>query len=354
MTSRKPSERSQDVVDIPIAVENRVEGEGGETADEIRRTVAALMPWGVSILAHTVLVVVAFFLVWQTIVTKPGEEPFVPTLTQSPTVTTPKAIDPQDEMQDAGAPPFVPVVAQVDPIKPVPGVGQPVAKVPFEPSIVSSKIGDKRDIGTGRTTRIGLPDGEDDPLGPKRFVFIIDASGSMVDVLPFVINELKQSVASQAADREATILIFSGDGVFEVPGGGGVRGLRPLTAKFKQDIMEWVTLSNHRFGTGGRGSQHVEAALERGLSYKPQAIYLLSDNLTGGGQGATQHELFQSDILDRIKAYSDGAGSARINTIQFLYEDPLVRIGLPGTLQLIAEQTRGTYRFVSQQDLLLR
>nr|MBX2851342.1 hypothetical protein [Phycisphaeraceae bacterium] len=149
-------------------------------------------------------------------------------------------------------------------------------------------------------------------------------------------------------------IFFSGKGVHEVPGGGGVKGLRTMTPAFKAQVREWVALENFNYDTGGRGSNHAEAALIRALSYKPQLVILLSDNLTGGGQGATQHELMQDDLLELIHKHNKANPPARIDTIQFLYEDPLVRHGLQGSLNRIAEETGGIFKFISQRDLNLR
>ena len=98
----------------------------------------------------------------------------------------------------------------------------------------------------------------------------------------------------------------------------------------------------------------MEAAIVRALTYKPQLVFLLSDNLTGGGQGATQHEIFQDDLMDAIRKANDHKPPAKFNTIQFLYEDPLVRAGLTGTLQLIADDSGGNYKFIGARDLNLK
>ena len=53
--------------------------------DEISKTLVSLMPWGISILFHVALVVVAFFLVWSTIIIKKEEQPVVPSTKMSET-----------------------------------------------------------------------------------------------------------------------------------------------------------------------------------------------------------------------------------------------------------------------------
>ena len=83
-------------------------------------------------------------------------------------------------------------------------------------------------------------------------------------------------------------------------------------------------------------------------------MFLLSDNLTGGGQGATKHEIFQDDLMASIRKANKATPAAKFNTIQFLYEDPLVRAGLKGTLQLIADETGGVSRFIGEEHLKLK
>ena len=76
------------------------------------------------------------------------------------------------------------------------------------------------------------------------------------------------------------------------------------------------------------------------MRYKPQLIFLLSDNITGQGQ----YELNQQRLLDEIKGAN--TSNTKINTIQFLYPDPLARIGFKPTMQQISEQTGGIYKFI--------
>ncbi len=319
--------------------------------DEINKTLVALMPWGISILFHVALIVVAFFLVWQTIINAPEEQPVIPSTKISETPGAPMVIEEVQE-QSADTPMTVPVVD--------PTVTNPT------PTVTNTPIPTKLMGLTFKGGQSGGPLGNTNGTGDfgtdvfgnggnaRNIAFIVDASGSMVDVLPFVINELKRVVNALQPAQEITIIFFSGEGVYEVPGGGGVKGLRACTPKFKEDIREWVSLENFQYKTGGRGSQNVESAILRALSYKPQLVFLLSDNLTGGGQGATQHEIFQPKLMEAITKANKFTPPAKFNTIQFLYEDPLVAAGLTGTLQLIADQTGGNYKFIGARDLNLK
>lgn len=325
--------------------------EDDSVGDEIAKTLVALMPWGISILFHVALIVIAFFLVWQTIIHAEEEQPVIPDSKLSQAPTAPMVVDTvEDQSSEASA-----IVPAVDPVvtDPTPVVAAtPVPAVMVSQSFSGGSPGGplgsgngNGDFGTGVFGNGG---------NAKNIAFIVDASGSMVDVLPLVVNELKRVVNELDPKQKITIIMFSGSGIYEVPGGGGVRGLRACTPKFKEDIRTWVSLENFKFETGGRGSIHVEEAISRGLAYRPQLVFLLSDNLTGGGQGATQHEIFQDDLMKALREANKHRPPAKFNTLQFIYEDPLIRAGLKGTLQLIAEETGGNYKFIGNRDLNLK
>lgn len=345
--------RSHTDIDSALAEDQQLEEV--DIREEIGATLASMMPWGVSIFVHMALVVLAFFLVWQTIV-PPADPPVPPDVTLNRNVMSPsQSTMTKDETSSSSASsPFTPIVKPVNEVKPpTPGIKLPSPMIP----VPGEGSGDWKQ-GTQRGNNDGPfgvgkgKDPGDGGGGSNEVVFLVDASGSMVDVLPFVINELKRVLNTEMGkENKATVLFFSGAGVFEMPGG---KGMREVDAAFKQRFHEWVPLDNHHYQTGGRGSAFVRQALTRALSYKPQVIYLLSDNLTGGGLGATQHELNQDALIDLIHAQTDKASPARISTVQFLYEDPLVRAGLKGTLHRIADETGGQYKFLTQRDLNLR
>ena len=319
--------------------------------DEINKTLVALMPWGISILFHVALIVVAFFLVWQTIVQGDEEQPVIPSSKISETPGAPMVIEEVVE-QSADTPMTTPVVdpTVTDPTPTVTNTPIPtqLTGLTYQGGQSGGPLGNTNGTGDFGTDVFG------NGGNARNIAFIVDASGSMVDVLPFVINELKRVVNGLKAEQQITIIFFSGEGVFEVPGGGGVKGLRACTPKFKEDIRTWVSLENAKYDTGGRGSQYVEDAIIRGLDYKPQLVFLLSDNLTGGGQGATLHEIFQDELMAAIRKKNSFTPPAKFNTIQFLYEDPLIDAGLTGTLQLIADETGGQYKFIGDRDLNLK
>ena len=53
--------------------------------DEVHDTLAAVLPWGVSILLHVGVILLAFFVAWSTYVEPEDEEVVIPSLSYTPT-----------------------------------------------------------------------------------------------------------------------------------------------------------------------------------------------------------------------------------------------------------------------------
>lgn len=191
---------------------------------------------------------------------------------------------------------------------------------------------------------------------PKRrdVVFVIDASGSMLPMLPYVINETNRVIDVLRPSVFVTIICFSGRGIYEVDSAVGWSGLRQSTPAFKAEARDWLTLSNHRFRTGGSGARFAEAAIVRSLRYKPELIFILSDHLGGGGPGSGRYEIDQEALLAVIHAQNDVQSPAKINTISFVNSGPLAEAGLRGTLERIADETGGRFKYIGERDLDLR
>lgn len=319
--------------------------------DEISDTLVALMPWGISILFHVALIVAAFFFVWQVILVEEEDPPIIPDAVFSDTPGAPDPIETvQEESSDSPrtTPTIDPTTKPPTPVVNNTDIQTTSIGAISAGGVTGGTFGNTNGNGTFGTSVFG------NGGNARNIAFVVDASGSMVGVLPFVINELKRVINGLDAAQKFTIIFFTGEGVFEVPGGGRRGGLRPATAEFKQQSSAWITLDNHNIEPNGRGSVNAIAAIEQALGHKPQLVFLLSDNLTGGGQGATIDEIFQSDVMEAIAEANDFTPPAKINTIQFLYVDPLINAGLPGTLERIADETEGNYKFLSERDLNLR
>jgi hypothetical protein len=171
----------------------------------------------------------------------------------------------------------------------------------------------------------------------RKLAFIIDASGSLVDTFPYVIEELKKSIQQLSARQSFTVIFFQGNSAIEVP----PAGLKRATPENKQAVVQWL---DARRVTPQGGSSPVKA-IRLALEYKPDLMYMLSDNITGAGRG--RYEIDQQQLIGQIE--DANTSGTKINTIQFLYEDPLEEFGLPGTLKLIADRSGGHYKFVKDE-----
>jgi hypothetical protein len=167
----------------------------------------------------------------------------------------------------------------------------------------------------------------------RTIVYVVDASGSLVDTLAFVIDELRTSIRKLSPEQRFTVIFFQRDTAIEVP--VPHRGLKKATDETKRAVSDYIDLTAGNIVPGG--SSNPKRALEEALRLRPDLMFVLSDNITGKGQYAIDQE----ELLDLIeKAKGSRNADTMINTIQFLYPDPL------GTLKKIADAHGGRYKFV--------
>lgn len=316
--------------------------------EEVRRTLAEVAPWAVSILAHLVLVVLALFLVWSTVLheeEKPWEGEM--SITDSPLIS-PVDSEVIEPTEDTARPRTDPILQErpVDPTIRNPGLDQPLAMpvpaLPGPPSFTDGP-GDLAGPGNPMLGNVG-----------RQTVFVIDASGSLIDTFPLVIHELKRllhDLDRAEQERQAdparrgqkpfayAVVFFRDDEVLVQDR----RGLRTADPEAVGRSVRWLD------GISPGGSTSPLPAIELALTYHPDTIIILSDNITGRGIS----ELDADHLVDRVL---DARGDRRItiNTVQFLYPDPQEAFGGTGTLRRLAEETGGTYKFVSDRELNLR
>lgn len=301
--------------------------------EEVHATLSVLMPWGISVLFHAALVLFAVFIVWSTVIGPRDEEVIVPIARLSATPGAPLQMTRTERVRTTTRS----TQRRLTPLRQQPNlmdrkvdtevklIGMAGgAATPFSGLTASSEF-NTTFMGTGGNAR--------------DIAFIIDASGSLLDTFPFVVQELRKSIQQLSARQRFTVVFFQGDDAIEVP----PRGLKRATPENKQLVLNW--LSQRRVQPRG-GSSPVKA-IRLALEYKPDLMYMLSDNITGAGRG--QYEIDQQRLIDQID--QTNTTGTKINTIQFLYRDPLEEYGLPGTLKLIAERSGGIYKFVGSDDL---
>ncbi|MEM1099185.1 MAG: hypothetical protein AAGH92_10400 [Planctomycetota bacterium] len=186
-----------------------------------------------------------------------------------------------------------------------------------------------RDLNAG--SFFGLPAGD-------RTVYLLDASGSLLDTLPFAIEELYRSVRTLDDRQQYAVVFFNGDGVIEAAPGQ----MKPATRENLTQTLTWLEprLANVR----AKGRPDAADALAHALTLRPDTIILLSDGVTGLRDPAADRRRLVT-LLERL-----GRGVA-VHTIQFIDPDPLAARGRLGTLELLASLSAGQHRFVSLAEV---
>lgn len=170
-----------------------------------------------------------------------------------------------------------------------------------------------------------------------RVVYLIDASGTLISTLPFVINELKRSINELSEKQEFAVIFFQGNDPKEVP----PPGMKRVSNESKTKVFNWID-SGRVIPQGGN---NAVKAIQSAMSYNPQLIYILSDDITGQGIYEVDQRTFVQDV---VKANKSGT---KINAIQFLRADPLVAYGKKPTLKEISDKTGGIYKYLDGKEL---
>lgn len=179
--------------------------------------------------------------------------------------------------------------------------------------------------------------------GATRVVYLIDASGSLIDTLPFVQIELQNALRSLRPDQSYAVMFFGGGGVLEAP----PVGMKSASSQAVTQTTQWVDPGSGKVIASGRSDAH--SAVRRALAYQPDAIVLLSDGITGRGDAAIAQRVQLLNLIDTANT-----SGVVFHTIQVRQPDPLATSTRRGTLETIALQTGGVYRYVAEADLNTR
>ena len=178
--------------------------------------------------------------------------------------------------------------------------------------------------------------------GGSRIVYLIDASGSQVDTLPFVQQAVQKALRTLRPEQSYTVIFFNGKAVTEA----APVGMNAATPAAVTETDRFIDPQAGRIVAAGRAD--ARGAIRRALAYQPDTVVLLSDGLTGR----------RDPLGDRagLLALIDTANvsGARFHTLQVRQPDPLATPQRRGTLELIASRTGGVYRFVSDANLPIR
>ncbi len=167
-------------------------------------------------------------------------------------------------------------------------------------------------------------------LGARKIVYVVDASGSLVDSFPRVLKELDSEIAKLLTQQAFTVIFFGSDGVTEVP----PVGLRWANDMNKHHLRRWIAPQTGNVNAWGRGDP-LEA-LRKAFSYQPNEVVILSDNLIG--RQVSQEDV--THLLDTIAEMSQGKVEM-IHVVQFFDRDP------QQVLKSIADRFHGNYNQVT-------
>ena len=297
-----------------------------------------MAPWLISLFVHAALVVLAMFIVWSAFKkTVPEEEPIIPIAKFSENPGAPLSMQTTTKISQSSS------------------SRRTVTKEQTKTTNLTSKVKTNTSLigvagGTsGKANPFGTAVGSGGPFNAgffgsggnaRNIAYLVDASGSLIDTFPFVIVELKRSISELNEAQAFTVIFFQGDRAIEAP----PRGLKKATPQTKQRVMEWIDPVSGNIIPAGGDTDPVPA-IKQALRYKPQLLFMLSDNITG----RQKYELNQKRFLAEVQKANVAA--TKINTIQFLYPDPLTRYGFKGTLELVAGESGGIYKFVDGREL---
>ena len=310
-----------------------------EEDGEVGAVVADIMPWAMSILLHAGIVILAIIIIWTKLPQIEEEEPIIPIarLSEKPgaplnmkTTTTPQKSSSSKRNVTKSKKVNNKIATKVKADMSLIGVagGAESKASPFGTS-----------VGTGGPFSAGFFGSGGNA---KRLAYVVDASGSLIDTLHFVVAELKRSINGLSEQQSFTVIFFQGETMVEA---AGSRGLRPVTSENKVRTFDWMDPEAGNIKAEGKAGDGALKAMRTALGYKPQLMFLLSDNITGHGQ----FEVSQAEFCAAVKQANKN--KVKINTIQFLYPDPLTKIGMRSTLERISKESGGMYKFVGGREL---
>jgi len=320
--------------------ETETDEDSVSVGEEVNYMVTLLLPWAITILLHVGVILLAFFLVWSTVKEVDEEETIIPIarLSETPGVQLQQRTQTQEltrrttrstsrslsQSQSQSQSELQSEVSTESSLIGVAGGASGAKANPFSEAISGSTEFKATMYGTGGNA--------------KRIAYLIDASGSLIDTLPFVILELKRSISELKEQQRFTLIFFQGEDAIEVP----PRGLKRADQQTKQKVLRWIDPKAGNIVPAGQSNP--VAAIELALRYKPQLMFILSDDITGRGR----YEVDQHRLIQRVAEANKA--STKINTIQFLYPDPVASFS-KATLEIIAEQSGGMYKFLDAREL---
>lgn len=166
----------------------------------------------------------------------------------------------------------------------------------------------------------------------KRFVIVVDMSGSMVSYTDIVTTAVKEIITQMKPDSEFAILGYRGTNGFVTHPSTG--GLTRATPQAVSGALSFVNQLPRQFS----GGTPTQGALVRALNMNPEALILLSD---GEPDDATP-----ANIIQAISQRNQTTARAEIHTVAIgdYTKDPKLTL----FLQELARRNRGDFVGISK------
>jgi len=316
-------------------LEERLAELGAETPAAHR--VRSLAPWVISPAVHVLLLLIGFLITWNVVARQEDKSVEIVADFYAP------VYDPLAKMDlesSTDTPKLQETLIPTEIIKPEELAETPLAEVDplqlFSDAQAMSSLAEfAPHAAEGSASFVGLK-----ATNARRIVYVIDASGSMLRSLKYVIEELARSLDGLSPRQSYAIVFYQRADAIMVP---PLRELSRAVPEAKLRSLEWINQN-----IIPSGNSNPLSAIQEAIKLRPDAIFLLSDNITGAGQfEIDQHDLL--DLLDRANPIDKATGrrTTQINCIQFLDPDPL------NTLEEIARIHGGQngYRFLDRREL---
>lgn len=291
--------------------------QGADGGDRGRGLLRAAMAWGISILAHGAVIGLMVMVV-RVVLPPADDRPVVvvsfddPGLARRPEPalnTEPEFPETAPTPAPAPPPPVEPIEAPAPMMMPPdPAAVAPSPRVEAPPPVMMAEPPEVEFVGLGAGNA-------------RDIVYVVDGSGSMISAMPIVLRELERSLRKLESMQRFQILIFQNDGFVSMPmpgraGGGGEARLVRARAAQVDAALAWAA------ATRPSGRSDPLEALEAAMKLKPDAVFLLTTEITGSRRWSPGERASFMEQLERINPLTAG-GRARvpIKTILFLDED---------------------------------
>jgi len=183
--------------------------------------------------------------------------------------------------------------------------------------------------------RLGARSAENFSAEVERVVFVVDASGSLIDTMPFVIDALAERIERLGAEQRAAVIFYQDGAAMEAP----PVGMHPVSETTARRVRAFADPG--RGNVLPAGTSDPIGAIERAALYEPDEIVLFTDAITNGRTTG----LNPARLIEAVQRINGSRSTAlRLSAVHLFREDPL------GSLRVITRMFGGSYTFVDEPD----